>query len=363
MDVGVRVTRKRLVLLVVALAVITAGGVAYAAIPDSSGVIHGCYTSGGGGSGNNNGNNNNNGGSSGTLRVVDSAGQCKGNETAISWNQKGQKGDPGLPGTNGTNGKDGANGANGTNGSNGISPTVTQLGVGDPNCPQGGAAITDAAGHVAHVCSGQNGTNGRDGQPFSGTFTSPTGQFSLSVSDGGVQIVGPGTSINLDSSGGVTIKGGHLETVANDETITIGGNRTAKVGGSDALTVGASRSETIGQDQSIMVGRSRTESVSKDESITIGGNRTETVSKDQSITIGVNRTEVVGSNETITVQGNRSEKVSGSVGLEASATLNIKGAFIGINGGATCRPVARIGDSVDPSLFVILTGSPTVCIG
>ena len=43
-------------------------------------------------------------------------------------------------------------------------------------------AITDAAGHTAYVCSGQNGA---DGQPFSGTVSSPNGLYALSVTDDG----------------------------------------------------------------------------------------------------------------------------------------------------------------------------------
>jgi hypothetical protein len=63
--------------MVVALAamVIAIGGVAFATIPDSSGTIHGCYQKG-----------------VGSLRVVESAADCRTNETAISWNQEGRPG-------------------------------------------------------------------------------------------------------------------------------------------------------------------------------------------------------------------------------------------------------------------------------
>jgi hypothetical protein len=52
--------------------VVAIGGAAFAAIPDSNGTIHGCY--------------NNN---YGNLRVVESAADCRSNETALPWNQKG----------------------------------------------------------------------------------------------------------------------------------------------------------------------------------------------------------------------------------------------------------------------------------
>ena len=56
---------------------ITAVTIALAAIPDASGVIHACYTS------------------KGTVRVVNSAADCKNNETALPWNQTGPQGIPG----------------------------------------------------------------------------------------------------------------------------------------------------------------------------------------------------------------------------------------------------------------------------
>jgi hypothetical protein len=61
--------------------VIGLGGVAFATIPDSSGTIHGCYNQ------------------SGNLRVVESANDCRKNETPLAWNQQGP---PGPPGTSNT---------------------------------------------------------------------------------------------------------------------------------------------------------------------------------------------------------------------------------------------------------------------
>jgi hypothetical protein len=267
--------RKGVLVLVGAVALLAVAGVAYATIPDSAGVYTACKLNG-----------------VGTIRLIDPSGpshsllsRCTAFETQITWNQQGQKGDAGAPGKNG------------------VSPTVAQLSAGDSHCPAGGAAITDATGTTAYVCSGQNE---KDGQPFAGTFTSPNGQFSLTVADGGVEIVGPGTSISLDGNGGVTVKGDHVETIANNETVTIAGNRT----------------ETVGQD----------------ETITVGGNRTETVS----------------SNETV--------KVGGALGVRAGGALNLDGSFLGLNASAACRPVARVGDIVDPIGELIASGSPDVCI-
>jgi hypothetical protein len=72
--------------------VLAAGGFAFAAIPDSKGVIHGCYQK-----------------KKGTLRVVSSESKCKKKrEKAISWNQKGATGGPGIQGAQGVAGKNAA---------------------------------------------------------------------------------------------------------------------------------------------------------------------------------------------------------------------------------------------------------------
>jgi hypothetical protein len=71
---------------VLALA-IACGGVALAAIPDSAGVIHGCYAD-----------------DTGALRVFDTAAAgrpCSNTETALSWNQKGVPGPQGPAGPRG----------------------------------------------------------------------------------------------------------------------------------------------------------------------------------------------------------------------------------------------------------------------
>jgi len=158
--------RRRRLAVVTAAIFAVAGGIAYGSIPDAGGVYHACLAK------------------TGAVRIIDTdTDQCKSIETPITFNQKGQPGDPGT------------------------SPTVAQVAAGDSHCAAGGAAITDAAGSTAYVCSGANGkdgvdgTNGTDGTPFSGTFTSPNGQYSISVTDTGVTISGVGTTVNLSANG------------------------------------------------------------------------------------------------------------------------------------------------------------------
>ena len=153
--------RRRRLAISVAVLFVTAGGIAYATIPGSGNVYSACMLK-----------------SVGTIRLIDPSlpssnlmSHCTALEAPISWNQQGQTGAAGAPGNAG------------------VSPTVAQLSPGDSHCPAGGAAITDASGSTAFVCSGQNGA---DGQPFTGTFTSPNGQFSLTVADTGVRDQEPG---------------------------------------------------------------------------------------------------------------------------------------------------------------------------
>ena len=86
---------KRLLVALVGVAVALGAGIAYASIPDSSGVIHGCYSKS----------------SSlsvppGSLRVIDTGlGQsCGQNEGTLSWNQLGVKGATGPKGATGAPG-------------------------------------------------------------------------------------------------------------------------------------------------------------------------------------------------------------------------------------------------------------------
>jgi len=78
--------RKTLITAAAVGALVVGGGVAYAAIPGSSGVIKGCYDNGG------------------NLRVIDESKSCPKGFTALSWNQQGVPGEDGADGAPGTNG-------------------------------------------------------------------------------------------------------------------------------------------------------------------------------------------------------------------------------------------------------------------
>lgn len=101
-------TRLRLSIVAVVGALLLVGGVAYATIPDSGGVFHGCY------------NTNPSRGPLGALRIIDTGqGQtCGTSESAVAWSQTGPKGATGAQGPQGGAGpagpSDGGNGGSGS---------------------------------------------------------------------------------------------------------------------------------------------------------------------------------------------------------------------------------------------------------
>jgi hypothetical protein len=104
MEVQARRRRRWLAVLVGAVLCLTAGGLAYASIPGSNGVIHGCYDA------------------RGALTVIDSSATCGSRLTPLNWNQTGPTGavgPTGAAGATGDTGPTGATGATGVNGANG----------------------------------------------------------------------------------------------------------------------------------------------------------------------------------------------------------------------------------------------------
>jgi hypothetical protein len=89
--------RWRLAVLGAGMLLAAASGIAYAAIPGSDGVIHGCVNA------------------SGQVRVVDpgAGGSCSSGESALNWNVAGAKGPAGLQGAPGPTGSSGPAGSSG----------------------------------------------------------------------------------------------------------------------------------------------------------------------------------------------------------------------------------------------------------
>lgn len=142
--------RKRLALLAGAVALVTAAGVGYAAIPAADGTIAACYTTKGddGGVG------------KGSLRVVDTAGECTKNEQALTWNQRGPAGAPGPAGAagpvgpQGTKGEAGATGPPGPAGPAGPRGEAGATGPPGPQGPSGPQGPAGTGGAYANVVDG-----------------------------------------------------------------------------------------------------------------------------------------------------------------------------------------------------------------
>lgn len=139
-------TRGGLAALIILTLGISAFGVAmYVSIPDPSGVIHACYKS------------------SGDLRVVQSAADCKPNETALTWSQTGPAGPAGPAGPQGNPGANGAPGPAGPQGNPGPAGATGPAGPAGPQGNPGPAGATGPGGPA-----GPAGPAGPQGPPGPG---------------------------------------------------------------------------------------------------------------------------------------------------------------------------------------------------
>ena len=170
----------------VAAAVMGVGGVAYATIPDASGLLTGCYAK--------SGRENQGGLPAGSLRLIDPSlrQKCKPSEKKVTWNQTGQagpagaKGDPGPAGPAGAVGAQGPAGPAGPAGAAGPTGPAGPAGAkGDPGPPgPQGPAGPGATSGVTVINAGQVEPVAHlpNGDPLvAGCGTDMGGTFSVSV--------------------------------------------------------------------------------------------------------------------------------------------------------------------------------------
>jgi hypothetical protein len=173
---------RRLVVVVAGVtAVLVAGGIASASIPDGSGVIHGCYSAAGAKAAN------------GTpLNIVDSASaSCNGKQTAITWNATGPTGPQGNTGNNGQNGAPGAPGPTGDTGGTGTTGATGATGTAGNNGAPGATGAT-----------GNDGSPGSTGPTGSTGATGPASTVLIAIVRAGCsQAVGDATGINEPAAG------------------------------------------------------------------------------------------------------------------------------------------------------------------
>jgi len=105
--------------------------------------------------------------------------------------QQGAQGERGLPGQDGPPGTPGADGAPGPAGADGANGAPGAPGATGPTGPEGPPGPQGPAGP-----QGPPGTG--EGDPFSGTFTSPNGLYKLSVTDAGIKLEGPSGKVIID---------------------------------------------------------------------------------------------------------------------------------------------------------------------
>ena len=120
--------------------------------------------------------------SSGNIKMVGKPTDCARNEHLIAWNQQGPAGAAGSQGPVGSQGP-----------------------------------------------AGQDGKDGADGT-FTGTFSSPNQQFSISVTDDGIKLDGPSSTIEMDAGGAVKISGAAV-TVEGSAQVTVKAGALVKVDG------------------------------------------------------------------------------------------------------------------------------------
>ena len=296
-----------------------AGGVAYAAIPDAgTGVYHACMLK-----------------NVGTIRIIDPERQrCSTSlEIEITFNKQGPTGNPG--------------------------PT------GPPGPP--GPAGQD----------GEDGEDGQDGAPFSGTFTSPNGQYSLSVTDSGIVLAGAGSTINLTSAG---------VAVQSDSDLTLQSGSALIAQAATGVSI-AGNSVAIDSDRNLTLESGQALAAQAGTGVSIAGNGV-AIESDGSLTFlsalgllaqagstvsvnaGGSATFAVGGSATFGVAGNATFNSGGPALFQAGSAFSIAGSTVRLNPGATCRPAARLGDAIAGTAAptgavtgAITSGSTDVCVG
>jgi hypothetical protein len=192
---------------------VAAAGVAWAAIPGSTGVINGCY-----------------GKTTGILRVIDSeAGVgCLNSETPISWSQQGPQGERGPQGIQGPPGERGPQGEQGPQGERGATGETGATGATGPPGPDGAQGPPGPQGDTGETgATGAAGPQGPPG-PLPGPHAGTTGVSSTTF-------VLPGETVELraDCPSGRATGGAYTAAwpVSNDEPQDVGVIASGPTGG------------------------------------------------------------------------------------------------------------------------------------
>lgn len=181
-------------LALVGVLALAGAGIAYGAIPDSSGVIHGCFSH-----------------KTGVLRVINPWAKCASGEVALNWNQQGPKGDIGAAGARGAVGPQGApgqTGAPGPRGANGAPGSEGDPGPAGEQGPKGDAGVAGGPGPKGDAgpagAPGPSGIVSADGS-YAGHIPSPlpaTTFNSIALAGNMVHVtLNPGDRVLINASG------------------------------------------------------------------------------------------------------------------------------------------------------------------
>lgn len=162
--------KRNLALSATFLVFLTGTATAWAVIPDSAGVIHGCRNT-----------------LTKALTVIDSPSQsCGLGTTALSWNQQGPQGPSGIAGPTGAVGIPGPSGPVGATGSSGPTGPKGDTGVAGPTGSNGAAGPVGATGNTGAV-----GPQGIQGTPGPVGPKGDTGSTGAAGANGAIGSVGP----------------------------------------------------------------------------------------------------------------------------------------------------------------------------
>ena len=188
MELRVRLTRKRVAMVVAGAALVLTGvaiGVTSNAYTDANGVYHGCVGQG-----------------SGILRVLKAGESCSSNEVAIDWNQTGPQGPQGPQGEVGPQGPQGETGPQGPQGIQGPKGDKGDTGDTGPQGPAGTSGVSNATTYNGFATGGSSAYK---------EVYCPAGQRAV----GGGVIAGPGDNVSMDApvkAGGILPLDGDVAT-------------------------------------------------------------------------------------------------------------------------------------------------------
>ena len=207
--------RSRWFVLGAVVGSVLVGGAAFAAIPDSNGVINGCYQK-----------------NVGNLRVIDpSAGDsCRPSEIPISWSQTGPQGPAGPQGPKGDTGATGPQGPKGDTGATGPQGPKGDTGAQGPKGDTGATGLQGPVGPQGPAGSGLAGQSCPSGESMTGVDQSgniicssgcPTGHLTFHITStasntlenwpGGTQTMNSGANCSVTvqaPSGNISLIGG-----------------------------------------------------------------------------------------------------------------------------------------------------------